>query len=1177
VVFGKSSGFITADLDLTLSIDGIKFVNFNPNNPGVPDPNAHTGTSVASVGDFHFGFPTAGDFNNDGYSDIIIGVPGSTLGAGFAAVLFGGRIDQSPFDIGTLFVDGNTSGFIIAGDAGAQAGYSVASAGDVNNDGFGDIIVGAPGWDGGPPPAGVDWGAAYVIYGTDSLSGVIDPNNLNGSNGFRILNEIDQGLFDSRDLDSVGFSVASAGDRNGDGFDDLIVGSPFYTDIQFIVPLPIPTVSEIHGAVQVVYGFPVSPIFHPSIFDFEPTLPLADFAPRGFGASVASGDFNGDGISDVFVGSPFAGTDPEKTGKVNIFLAASGDEIALLGYSIFNSSNSQPLTGTSVASAGDINDDGVEDIIIGAPGADDPDVFTAEPGLLNDAGASYVVFGLLPQSAVIRVGTDASEKVIGGNFDDSLSGLGGNDRLYGNGGVDTLRGGPGRDLLKGGDGDDFLTGGPGEDILMGGAGLDTADFSDRAGVVADLFLGGATSLSEVDLLDGIENLIGSPLDDTLKGDGNANALIGGDGEDVLYGRGGHDTLIGGPGISDTARYDGNRADYFISQDGDGRPFTVIDDRQNSPDGIDNVSGVEFLQFADQIGTVVSGGPGDDTLFGIQSADVLLGNGGNDILVGGRGNDYYDGGTGTDTASFLTESGPVIADLPNFGALSGGFIDYLIRIENVIGSPLNDTLIGDANANLLDGADGNDDLTGGGGNDRLIGSVGTDIAHYSGNLAAYSVTLNANGTWAVADNRAGSPDGTDTLGSVEIFRFANGDMNIGSEANDHFPATGAPEVFIGGAGQDTVSYGDAPIVISPFAANLVSTQSVTSGTGLVASLADPSTNTGWAAGDTYVSIENLIGSAFDDKLSGDNNDNVLEGGPGRDKLLGGNGIDTASYEHAAGAVTASLSWTIINTGAAAGDSYSSIENLIGSAFNDQLIGNHQSNVLEGGPGADRLFGGGGPDTASYAHATSGVIADLWKPAQNTGDAAGDRYISIQNLIGSAFADKLTGDADANVLEGGLGADQLNGSKGSDTASYEHATSGVTADLSNASNNTGEAAGDTYTSIENLLGSDFDDRLVGDALDNVLTGRGGKNVLIGNGGKDTLIGGLVADILYGGVGNDTLTGGLGADLFSWGGEALSRKVHPRRQDRSAKLGARHQRRNPYQLCTRGGQWQRSAGES
>ena len=139
----------------------------------------------------------------------------------------------------------------------------------------------------------------------------------------------------------------------------------------------------------------------------------------------------------------------------------------------------------------------------------------------------------------------------------------------------------------------------------------------------------------------------------------------------------------------------------------------------------------------------------------------------------------------------------------------------------------------------------------------------------------------------------------------------------------------------------------------------------------------------------------------------------------------------------------------------------------------------------------------------------MAASLASPSKNTGFAAGDIYSGIENLIGSDFNDTLTGNNFNNILEGGAGRDKLDGGAGIDTASYANAAVGVTADLLKVSNNTGEAAGDTYKNIESLLGSAFGDSLVGDTKVNGLDGGAGDDLLIGNAGIDTLIGGLGAD--------------------------------------------------------------------
>ena len=202
----------------------------------------------------------------------------------------------------------------------------------------------------------------------------------------------------------------------------------------------------------------------------------------------------------------------------------------------------------------------------------------------------------------------------------------------------------------------------------------------------------------------------------------------------------------------------------------------------------------------------------------------------------------------------------------------------------------------------------------------------------------------------------------------------------------------------------------------------------------------------------------------------------------------------------------------NTGAAAGDIYISIENLRGTNFNDTLTGDGSNNVLEGGTGTNTLDGGGGFDTASYEHAAAGVTVSLNAPpgtAQVTGGAGTDTLTNIEGLRGSSFNDTLTGNGNS-VLEGGPGNDTLTGvASGNDTASYEHATAGVTVNLSTTGpQNTGGAGTDTLTNITNLMGSQFNDTLTGDSHN---------NTLFGNGGNDTFVFDTAAP---GGTGQDTI---------------------------------------------------------
>ena len=309
--------------------------------------------------------------------------------------------------------------------------------------------------------------------------------------------------------------------------------------------------------------------------------------------------------------------------------------------------------------------------------------------------------------------------------------------------------------------------------------------------------------------------------------------------------------------------------------------------------------------------------------------------------------------------------------------------------------------------------------------------------------------------------------------------------------------------------------------------------------------NPAQNTGDAAGDTYSSIENITGSAFDDALAGNNVANLLSGGDGDDFLNGQGGDDELSGGDGEDTLNGQTEDDELHGGN--GD-----DTLNGGAGDDDLFGDADNDRLIGGLGADALAGGSGTDIASYESALAGVTALMLNAAQNTGDAAGDTYLLIENLVGSDFDDvlggtdvanritgdngddelignagndTLNGDNGDDILNGGLGADVLNGGSGSDTASYANAK-GLTVSLLNAASNTGEAAGDSYSLIENLIGSQFDD---------TLTGSTAANRLEGGDGNDSLTGSIGADDLVGGNGNDRFIYTAGAEVVT--GESVA----------------------------------------
>ena len=299
---------------------------------------------------------------------------------------------------------------------------------------------------------------------------------------------------------------------------------------------------------------------------------------------------------------------------------------------------------------------------------------------------------------------------------------------------------------------------------------------------------------------------------------------------------------------------------------------------------------------------------------------------------------------------------------------------------------------------------------------------------------------------------------------------------------------------------------------------------------------------------------LIGNGGDDTLLGGPGNDTLRGGPGRDTLDGHTGSDTADYSDSPAGVDVRLDTSTASGGNATGDTLISIENLTGSPHQDTLTGDGGDNTLEGGAGADRLEGGPGRDTAAYTTSGGRVAINLATGSITGGDAAGDTFLSIENLTGSGHNDSLTGDAGGNLLEGGPGADTLIGGPGLDTASYQGSDTSVTVRLHSLQATGGDAEGDVFGAtvtvsyvqsdgttatellpdIENLAGSAYDDVLAGDRRDNMLNGHAGNDKLYGGpgGGDDTLSGGNGDDSLFGGFGMDMLAGQAGHDLLIGG---------------------------------------------
>ena len=753
-------------------------------------------------------------------------------------------------------------------------------------------------------------------------------------------------------------------------------------------------------------------------------------------------------------------------------------------------------------------------------------------------------------------GSMLADRLSGDNRKNMMWGLGGDDWLYGDNGDDTLDGGEGDDELNGGDGEDTLKGGPGADKLTGGEGDDTATYAgSSAGVTVRLHsfqtMGGDaegdtfegtvtypyTEMNEdgepVDkeaTLPDIIDLTGSSHADILAGDHRDNTIRGGRGDDRLY---------GGPGGDET------NIDHLYGEHGH---------------------------------DILFGGIGDDHLFGGPGNDHLWGNGGTDTLTGGTGSDWFyitfekgDSGAGADTVRGdqpgETSNDPAMSNPGDTDTISyekwmdedehmgvtldlSDTSDNIEGIENIIGSPDDDTLTGDGEDNIIEGGDGDDVLTGG---------EGSDTVSYRSSSRGVKIDLSD----TVPADRGSRGD---AAGDVINDGFEN---IIGSANDDDLRGDASAEygnTIEGLAGADFLDGGDADtsgaqtlgdlngvIGVGENGTDIRDTLSYrSSSAGVTVNLATASTSGGDAEGDEievfdvdydhdddgstdtveaeFSTFENLIGSAHRDVLTGDDRENHIQGGAGDDVIRGGKSDDT----------------------------------------------------LEGGPGADMIDGGHTrtsaedpsdmfTDTASYANARAGVTVDLDAGKGTGGDAEGDTFVSIEEFMGSMNDDKFIASDEADVVNGGgHGADDMvggepdwDGSDG-DTISYEKSEEAVTVNLGTPGGQDGAqesgatatdpnpegsyARGDMLTGIENVMGSDQGDSLTGDDNKNELYGGLGNDELIaiansaedimggdvlsGGAGNDTLIGSADPETLKGDEGHDSITGGGGDDEITGG---------------------------------------------
>ncbi|BAY77908.1 hemolysin-type calcium-binding region [Nostoc linckia NIES-25] len=627
---------------------------------------------------------------------------------------------------------------------------------------------------------------------------------------------------------------------------------------------------------------------------------------------------------------------------------------------------------------------------------------------------------------------------------DMVNGQGGDDKIDGLSGNDLLRGGTGNDILVGGAGNDFLDGGIGNDLLQGDAGNDTlngnsgndrlnADFSTGN----DLLDGGdgndtLSALGDYYLVAFSNNTLkGGAGDDYLSVDFSEgdNLLSGGDGNDFLSGTGfqedfdetgtyygitGNNTLNGGAG-DDTLNVDISENDNLISGD-DGNDFLTA-------------SGYVYENYKGYRGTsgynTLNGGLGNDTLnIEYSTGDNLLNGGdGNDFLTASysNGNNTLDGGAGNDKLEAFSSAGDKLLD--------GGDGNDSVSLS-----------FSDFSNSTLKGGTGNDTLTLGSGelgNCTIDGGTGNNLLYIDYNYATKGITSTFNATTNIGSVTAGTNQVN--YKNIEQLDFRGtfySDYIVGSNGNDILdPRGGGNDTVDGGIGDDLLYFDDY---------NTGGITSTFNGTTKIGTI-----TAGTTRSVTYKNIEKFYinGTQYNDLIVGGNgNDTLSTGFDGNDTIDGGRGEDLLYvYNNNASSGIISTFNVTSNTGSITTGtrsvSYKNIErlNVIGTDYNDLIVGGNGNDTLSTGFGGnDTVDGGRGEDLLYvYNNNASSGITSTFNANTNTGlITVGTRSVSYKNIEqldvgGTAYNDLIVGSNGNDTLTGGNGNDSLIGGSGTDT--------------------------------------------------------------------------------------------------------------------------------------------------
>ncbi len=1108
-----------------------------------------------------------GDVDGDTISDLIVGAPGRSDSGGDrgAATVISGR-------------DGDSIRFLFGENAGDRFGHAVDGAGDVNNDGVPDYIVSAPFAD---TDLLTDAGAVYVYSGADvsliyeidgteaaaqfgwAVSGIGDIND-DGWDDFAVAaNRSDLGkenagavyLYSGRDAtllftilgdgsgDQLGYSIDGAGDVDGDGTPDIVIGAPFDDDG-----------GTDAGSARVISGADGRIILQRD----------GDGGNALFGKAVTGlGDINGDSKDDVAIGAPggtyveVIGVAPDpfgaSQGNDSIDGTSEADTIDALG----GDDTVDGLDGNDFIAGGDGQDsligDFGDDTLNGGKG--DDTISGGYGGDIIDGGDGNDVLEDFFGTNTIT-GGDGDDSIDAGGNNNSLSGGDGNDTIDGSNSEDTIEGGDGDDSLLGNNGSDYITGGKDNDSFDGGFGDDTLKGEDGnddlfGSYGGDLLEGGDGD----DVLDGFfgdDTLRGGKGNDTLFGDSDSNTMEGGDDDDSLVGGWGNDSLSGGSGNDTLLGGSGN--DTLIGDGGndlvDGGSGNDLITHSGNTDTLRGGSGDDTL-VVDGVDDVYEGGTGFDEIqllddfFGFDfdqlfnsdaSLEKITFNGGNNdlnIALADLQNylpnlELFDAGSGDERVLFIKGSSSntinFLTELEESDSETVDGVTY--RVFDIPALTLPELPANDGPAEVSAGTSGDDNidadqpgatLTGGGGRDRFIidepgntqvmtisdFQIGDQI-RFVGEISLSDVAIiNLNSgdgivTVSVANTQI-NVTGLNASDDATIFSNSSFQAVLGANALSVDDDNGFPDGILPGDAVGSVAIEDG-IEITGLQS---SEPSFVTPQGLGAFILSSPVSVPLVAEGTRDGFSFSTDEALPSGLTIDSDDGILTGTATETGFFTFS-VDALPDEDAATFESDPYIFFVYSGGRTEGL--------------DSETGTLGADTFNGDNTADALFGLAGDDTINGLAGRDSIAAGI-------GDDLIDGGLDDDFIIGGLGDDTIKGDAGADSLLGGVGDDSIEGEENDDTISGGPNDDDIDGGLGND-----ELAGDDGN--DTLKGGDENDDLSGGEDDDDLDGGSGNDTLSGGGGQDELRGGSGDDALEGGSGDDTLEGGQNDDTLRGG---------------------------------------------